>query len=273
CSSDLDEEAAEKLAAIEARASEGEDWERLVEVLMARVEIEGSAPGRAALLRQVAEVFESRIGDLPRAFTALTAALREDPADVGALDRVEKLAADTGAWAELVGELAEVAQEIDDKEVAAGYWARLGRWYHRHLDHLDYAVAAFRESTKLDPSGAEAYRGLAEVYRRQQRWAELADTLSALVEREQSREALLDLYLDLGDLQETQLASTARAMEAYQKAFEVDPDCEDALVALERLYRKGERWGKLARVLERRAELFEAGGDAQRAAATRRELA
>ncbi|HEY8146696.1 MAG TPA: SIR2 family protein [Kofleriaceae bacterium] len=269
----FDDEAAERLAAIEAKATAAEDWERVVEVLMARIETEGSAPGRAALLRQVAEVFEGRIGDLPRAFTALTAALREDPADTGALDRAEKLAEDTGAWAELVGDMAQVAGEIEDKEIASGYWTRLGRWYHRHLDHLDYAVASYREALKLDPTRTEAHRGLSEVFRVQQRWAELADSLAALAEAEKDRAPLLDLLLALGDLNETQLASTAKAIDAYQRAFDLDPDCDDALAALERLYRRDERWGKLARVLERRAEIDEAQGDAQQAAATRRELA
>jgi len=269
----FDDEASERLAAIEANASKAEDWERLVEVLMARIEIEGSAPGRAALLRQVAEIFETRTGDLPRAFTALTAALREDPADTGALDRAEKLAEDTGAWAELVGDMAQVAGEIEDKEIAAGYWSRLGRWYHRKLDHLDYAVASYREAIKLDPARAEAHRGLGEVFRVQQRWSELAESLGALAEREEERGQLIDLLLALGDLHETQLASTAKAIEAYQRAADLDPDCDDALAALERLYRRDERWGKLARVLERRAEIHEEQGEAQAAAATRRELA
>ncbi len=269
----FDDEAPERLSAIEAKATAAEDWERVVEVLMARIETEGSAPGRAALLRQVAEVFEGRIGDLPRAFTALTAALREDPADTGALDRAEKLAEDTGAWAELVGDMAQVAGEIEDKEIASGYWTRIGRWYHRHLDHLDYAVASYREALKLDPSRTEAHKGLSEVFRVQQRWAELADSIAALAEAEKERGPLLDLLLALGDLNETQLASTAKAIEAYQRAFDLDPDCDDALAALERLYRRDERWGKLARVLERRAEIHEEQGETQAAATTRRELA
>ena len=269
----FDDDAAGKIAAIEAKALEAEDWERLVEVLMARVEIEGSAPGRAALLRQVAHVFESRIGDLPRAFTATTAALREDPADPGTVDDAERLAEATGSWAELVGDLAQAAGEIDDRELAAATWTRLGRWYHKQLDHVDYAVASYREAIKLEPGQIGAYRGLAEAYRVSQRWAELAEVLEQEAELESDSGARLDLYLSLGDLHETQLASTARAVDAYQKASDIDPACEDALVALERLVRRQERWGMLARVLERRAELFDAAGEVQRAAAARRELA
>jgi tetratricopeptide (TPR) repeat protein len=268
-----DLEAAEKLASIESRAQAAEDWERLVEVLMARVEVEGSSPVRAGLLRKVADLFETRIGDLPRAFTALTAALREDPGDSDALDHAEKLAEETGGWAELVGDMAQLATDIEDKETAAATWARLGRWYHKKLDHHDYAVAAFREAIKLDPARAEAYAGLAELFRVQQRWAEMAEALAGLAEHEEDEASRSVVYLALGDLHETQLGSTAKATEAYQKAFDLDQDSEEAIDALERLYRKSERWGKLARVLERRAELCEAAGETQRAAVTRHELA
>lgn len=269
----FDEEAAARLDAIEESARRREDWERLVEVLMARIEVEGSAPGRAELLRQVADVYEVRIGDLPRAFTALTAALREDPSDPDALDRAEKLAEDTGGWTELVGDVAQLAAEIEDREVGAGYWTRLGHWYHRKLDHLDYALTAYREAIKLDGSRLDARRGLADLCRQQQRWSELADQLGHMVELEAGASGRIDLLLALGDLSENQLASTAKAIEAYQRAAELDPACEDALVALERLYRREERWSSLAQVLERRAELWEAAGQAARAAATRRELA
>ena len=269
----FDEEAASRLSEIEDAARVAQEWERLVEVLMARVEIEGSAPGRASLLREVADVFESRIGDLPRAFTALTAALREDPSDPDALDRAEKLADDTGGWTELIGDIAQVASEIEDREVAAAYWARLGHWYHKKLDHADYALSAYRESVKLDGSRIDSRRGLAELCRHQQRWSELADQLHNLVELEPTPPARVDLLLALGELHETQLASSAKAAEAYQRAVETDPDCEDALLALERLYRRDERWPLLAGVLERRAELWEAAGLAQRASVARRELA
>ncbi|HKE14808.1 MAG TPA: tetratricopeptide repeat protein [Kofleriaceae bacterium] len=269
----FDEEAAAHLAAIEEASRAGGEWERLVEVLMARVEIEGSAPGRASLLREVADVFETRIGDLPRAFTALSAALREDPSDPDALDRAEKLADDTGGWPELIGDIAQVAGEIEDREVAAGYWARLGSWYHHKLDHVDYALAAYRQAVKLDGSRVDARRGLVELCRQQQRWSELADQLITLVDLEPSASGRIELLLALGELHETQLASSAKAIEAYQRAVDVDPDCDDALAALERLHRKGERWSLLAGVLERRAELWEATGQAQRAVVARRELA
>jgi tetratricopeptide (TPR) repeat protein len=267
------QEARNALAAMTQQARDIGNAERLVEILMSRLELEAAPAARAALLREVAAVFENLVGDLPKAFTALTAALREVPADTTAVDEAERLAAETDGWAELVADVSVVAREIEDRAIAATYWVRLGRWYLEKLHHFDYALASYREALKREPAMLAAHTGVAEVLRKQQRWAELADQLATHLAHETDSSALVDLYLSLGDLQETQLASTSRAVEAYQKAVDLDDRNQDALAAVERLYRRDERWGKLALVLERRAELFEEAGAGSRASALRHELA
>jgi tetratricopeptide (TPR) repeat protein len=266
-------DALDKVDAILTGLRAGDDAEALVEALMMRTEVEPVPARRAALLREVAEVFQDRAGDLPRAFTALSAALREDPGELEILAAAESLAGETDAWAELIGDVAAIAGELDDAALAAVYWTRLGRWYEQRLHHYDYAVAAFREAIKRDRARLDAYTGLEEVFRKQQRWAELADTMATHLEHEPDADHRIDLLLSAGDLYETQLASTARAIEAYQAAMDLADGNDDALVALERLYRRDERWGKLAVVLERRAELFAAGGEIGRANVLRDELA
>ncbi len=212
--------------AMESAAREAGDADRLIEILMSRVELEESHADRADLLRQVAEVFQTLIGDVPRAFTALTAALRENPSDMRAVDEAERLAEEADGWTELVADVSEVAREITDRSVAAAYWQRLGLWYNSKLAHLDYSIAAYREALRLDPAQLEAYAGLEEVYRKQQRWAELAESITAHVELEPDGERQVDLYLALGDLNENQLASTAQATAAYQSAADIDSSCD-----------------------------------------------
>lgn len=267
-----DGEAATALDAIEAQARKDGAADRLVEVLLGRVEHEAEAHERAAMLREVARTFEQEIGDLPRAFTALTAALREDPADEDTVQQAERLAAETDGWGELVADLSAVVPEIEDRRVAAGHFMRLGRWYHEKLRHDDYAIASLREALKLDGRLVAAREQLEELYRKHQRWGDLAEELAAHAELEADGTKKVDVLLALGDLYETQLASTAKAIDAYERALAIDAMSGDALAALERLYRRGERWGKLATVIERRAELFD-GSDPGRAAMYRKELA
>jgi len=268
-----DPEAQSALGQMESKALANRDYERLIELYLSKVELEDSPRGRAALLRKVAGVYEHHIGDLPRAFTALTAAVREDPSDTSALDEAERLAEATDGWTELVADVSAAVADIDDRSAAASYWVRLGQWYDKKLRHLDYAIAAYREAIKLSPTLSEAYDGLVHVLRKQQRWADLADTLSAHVDVCTELGKQVELYLAMGELYETQLASTSKAIESYEMAAELEERTDEALCALERLYRRDERWSKLAQVLESRASFFDAAGDVARAQAVRSELA
>jgi tetratricopeptide (TPR) repeat protein len=266
-------EARDAIDLIERRARDGKDHERVVEVLLGRFEQTEDSIERSTLLREVAGVYETGLGDLRRAFEALTTACALDPASEVAVTEAERLAAATGGWTDLVAEASQIATDVTDPLIQSAWWARLGRWYGEKLDRYDYATPSIKRALELDPTNRVAHAGMTELLRRQGKWAELADALRAHVEVEQFTANKVDLLLALGDLCESQLAATGKAIEAYQAAADLDVGNDDALAALERLYRRDERWGNLAKVLERRAELCEDEGDTGRSAAIRRELA
>ncbi|MBS1119325.1 MAG: Tetratricopeptide 2 repeat protein [Deltaproteobacteria bacterium] len=266
-------EARDALDLIERRARDAKDWDTVIEVLLGRIEHAGDGLNRAMLLRQLAEVYEVGRGDLRRAFEAVTTACQVAPEDNESAQLAERLAAATGGWADLVSEASEIATDATDPKIASLWWARLGGWYSTKLDRPDYATPSLRRALELDGTNTMAFAALAETQRKQSKWAELADTLRAHAEVETNTHTKVDLLLGLGDLCESQLASTAKAIEAYQAAADLDDTSDDALAALERLYRRDERWANLAKVLDRRAEIYEESGDTGRAAALRRELA
>jgi tetratricopeptide (TPR) repeat protein len=268
-------EAKDAVDLIERRARDAGDHERVVEVLLGRIDLTPAedAPQRAALLRQIADAYENGLGDLKRAFEALTTACQIDPSDDASVLAAERLAAATGDWADLVGEASEIATEAHDPAIASKWWGRMGRWYTERLDRYDYAGPSLRRALELDKTNTEAHRAMAELLRKQSKWAELADELRAHVDVEPSDAIKVDLLLSLGDLCESHLAQNAKAIEAYQQAADLDAHNDDALAALERLYRRDERWGALAKVLERRAEMSDDAGDTGRATALRHELA
>lgn len=266
-------EARDALDLIERRAREAKDWETVIEVVLGHIEHAGDGPDRAQLLCQLADVYETGLGDLQRAFEAVTTACQIDPANDAIVQIAERLAAATGGWTGLVTEANTIATEAQDPQLASKWWARLGSWYAAKLDRPDYALPSLRRALELDPRNGPAHTALAEAQRKEQKWADLADTLRAHAEIETDIKLKVELLLDLGDLLENQLAQGAKAIEAYQQAVEADDTSDDALGALERLHRRDERWANLAKVLDRRAELAEETGDSGRAAALRRELA
>ncbi len=268
-----DAEARDAVDAIERAAREARDGERVVEVLLGKLDLESESPDRAGFLREAARVYEELVGDLKRAFEAITAAMHLAPGDDSLVGDAERLAAATGDWVGLVGEASEITTEVSDPKLASRWWGRLGGWYATRLDRYDYALPSLRRALELDGGNLDAHRGLADLLRRQQKWSELADALRAQVEVEADEQHQVDLYLQLGDLCESQLSQTSKALEAYEAAAALGDGNDDALAALERLYRRDERWGNLAKVLERRAEHLDAAGESGRATSVRRELA
>ncbi|NVB81638.1 MAG: tetratricopeptide repeat protein [Kofleriaceae bacterium] len=265
-------EAQDALSLIERNARKAKKWDTVVEVILGRIE-HAEAAERAQELLNLAEVYETEVGDLQRAFEAVTTACQIAPENDAAVARAEKLAAATGGWADLVNEASQIATDATDGKLASKWWGRLGGWYAQKLDRVDYAMPSLRRALELDPQNRNAHHAIAEAFRKQQKWADLADALRAHAEVETDVATKVGLYIDLGDLMETQLASTAKAIESYQAAFDLDENSDDALAALERLYRRDEKWANLAKVLDRRAEIQQEAGDAGRAAAIRRELA
>ncbi len=272
-------EARDALELIERKARADKKWDVVVEVLLGKIE-GAEAAERADALLQLASVYETEIGDLRRAFEAVTTACQVAPDNDDAAVMAERLAGVTGGWADLVAEASEIATEATDPKLASKWWARLGNWYATKLDRADYAMPSLRRALELDSQNRVAYTGLAEAHRKQQKWADLADTLRQHAEIETDVAVKAGLLIGLGDLSENQLASTAKAIEAYELATDFACDVadknaslDDALAALERLYRRDEKWADLAKVLERRAEICEENGDPSRAAAVRSELA
>src|SRR5262249_23286276 len=97
-------DALDHLVTLEKKLRAANDYERLVELCLGKVGVEPDATSRAALLLEVAKLFESEVGDLGKAFTALLAGYKEDPRPE-VWNELERLASATGMWTELLSEL------------------------------------------------------------------------------------------------------------------------------------------------------------------------
>jgi Tfp pilus assembly protein PilF len=266
-----------KLAALEERLVESGDTDRLIELLVGRVEVEAEAPRRAALLRRLSEILEHDKGQMAEAFHFMLAAYKEDPQG-GALDELERLAGTTGQWVELLSALREVINAGHlPLPVRADLWVRIARLYGDKLNHLDYALTSLQEAQKLDITDASTRRQLRELRvdltRRAEKWKDLAEALGQLAAEVAERERRIDLYLEQGDIYETRLSDGVSAAAAFRKALDADERSRDALTALEHLIRRHKNWAELVPLLDKKAKLLHESGDLEGSLNARREAA
>jgi hypothetical protein len=148
--------AMEHLDRMERRLRDERDHDRLIELLLGRVGVEGDAKKRAAMLLELARLFEAEVGDLGKSFTALLAAYKEDPLP-HTWDELERLASATGTWNELLAELTEVVPTLPEDERGAA-WLRIARLYGERLGHIEYALTSVAEAVRLFGSpGSESH--------------------------------------------------------------------------------------------------------------------
>jgi golgin subfamily B member 1 len=232
-------------------------WEKLIELLLARVEFTHESADRVQILQKVAEIYEQEVDDKEGAFVVLQAAFRENYADQTVSGELERLATATNKWNDLLGEYTQVVQSIPDPAIAADLWVKIGRWYGEHLGHLDYAIASEQQALTLAPENTEALENLAGFYRKKSMWSELVATLDKHAELAQEPEKKVELHLAMAELWEGPLGDQAQAVAAYQAALEANPQTMGALDALERLYRRNEQWPDLIEILTKKAGALE----------------
>ncbi len=230
-------------------------WEQLNEVLLERVEYTEDAQERIGILAAVAKVYEEELGNQEHAFVVLQAAFREDYAHEDTARELERLATAAGKWEELLAEYTDYVGglEAETPDDAADLWVKIGRWYGDHLSHVDYAIHSVQQALRIDPQHTGALAALADFQRKRGSWGELIETLGKHAALEERQEKKVDLYLALADLLETQMQDPMQAIQAYQNALVADETCQDALRALERLYRRHQMWEQLIDTLGRLA--------------------
>jgi tetratricopeptide (TPR) repeat protein len=233
------------------------EWEKLADLLMARIEHLDAEQEQVETLQAVARIYEEQMDDPDNAFEVLKVAFSLDYTNEVTAEEFERLASSTNKWNELLAQYSEVVQSIDDVEIKCDLWVKIGRWYGEKLERPDYAIASLQQALQLNNEHTPALAALADFYRLQQQWAELVAVMARHAELEEDPEVLTKLHLGIGELYEDQLQNPNEAIQSYNRALQVDESNLEALEALDRLYRMYQQWEPLVDVLQRKAGLLD----------------
>jgi tetratricopeptide (TPR) repeat protein len=264
---ELDPDAVRGLArSLRALVAKGDARSRpaLADAFSRELEVEEELARRFRLLLEAAALQEAlaeevtgagRTKRLEDAFLAAEEACELEPANADALAAFARVAEKLGRWKELAEATEALAGLVDDKQRAAWMLRRAGKLRAHRLGDAAGAASAFEAAANVDPKDREALEALEPIARElrdKERWLASLRGQLALAPDDPRRAAVA---LRLGELHET-AGDYSRAIEAYVLAREKgkSPQKKDAHQALDRCYRKTERWNDLARVLEARVE-------------------
>jgi tetratricopeptide (TPR) repeat protein len=223
--------AVERAIAKAASSSLDTEGYRVVDLHLTRAEATEESAERAQILRELAENLEQR-NDADRALVVRLAAFSASPLAVD-LDPLLRLARITERWSELPLDTMSALVDINDDESPrrltemAAAWQQVGRVY--------YAADCLERVLLLEPANAHANETLEVFYRSTGEWPVLVDLLGRRANHVAGDRQRAELYREIGQVYERELADDSGALDAWQEAEQLEPGRPEVLEALARL--------------------------------------
>ncbi|MDB4944088.1 MAG: domain protein putative component of TonB system [Labilithrix sp.] len=271
---EVEPEDAEALAKLKELYTKRRAYRQLYDILDAEAR-RTEGPARRALWMEMARMASERLdrgGDAVRLFKQI---LSEDPADLAALDALEKQAERDKDWATVAEALERRAELAPDAASKLAVLQKLGSVFSDRLQEPNGALHVWRRVLELSPGHPKALRilrdsylaigdhdGLTDLYAASSDWEGLAEVLSGAADRAIDVAQKVDLSYRAATIFETHLSSPDRAFRAYERVLSVRPDDRRAAQALVPLYEQEEKWTRLPALYE--TLLAHAGSDEEK---------
>ncbi|EDM78499.1 tetratricopeptide repeat protein [Plesiocystis pacifica SIR-1] len=245
--------AREAVSRLERAARDEGRWDLVAEVLEVRAELSQAEGETVMLLRELAEIAETKLQAPGMALDALGKLVGSVSvnAQLPVVDELLRLGEVTGRWAEVAGQLRGIGARLpklaDQLRVLRG----AAKAYLDQAGDLDSAIAVYEQALELEAENVELLHEAIAAYRKGDFPAELATSLLTVAELETGatrHAALIEAAELLGALGEHE-----GALEASEHVRAEDPDNATALEASERWARELERKDLLASILPQRA--------------------
>ncbi len=207
-------------------------------------------------LLRAAAIREDELGQVDRAVEHYEKVLEIDEEHHGAADALERLFQQTERYEDLASIYRRKARVLPSPADQREQLAKAAAIYEDILDRPSDAMAVHRQVLEVDPDDLESLDRLIELQMRLGRWEELLSTYERKSEVITDGEARKGLFKAIGSVHEDQLDDSERAIEAYQRVLEIDPDDLSALGRLDQLFEKTAQWRDLLQVLERQSDLM-----------------
>ncbi|MEM9069478.1 MAG: tetratricopeptide repeat protein [Myxococcota bacterium] len=256
----LEPEHSESITALQEIYTRQQAWPALFAAFEKELEVVFGDTNQGDILAKMARLASDQLGDHEQAIGLWKRVLDLRGEDPEALNALGNIFAEQQNWAELVEILEREVNTAEDDQLRVRIFADLGRIWYEKLERVRNALDNWERILDIDPSNTDALFHIAEIHRAGNQHHELVDTLHRVIEVGAAtlEDAQLEnVYMQLGHLYNVELQQPMDAVDAYNKALDINPRNFDAMDALEHIHRGEEMWEDAIVVMQKRAEAFD----------------
>jgi golgin subfamily B member 1 len=241
--------------ALESMYTEADDWEALVDVLGDAADKNSDPKVKVDLSFRAARVFEDKIGEPQRAFRNYERILSVEPNNLKAARALIPIYEREEKWGRLVGALEVVLKALSPKKHKERL-EYLGRIRKIALENLRDGELAFRYASEAfaeAPSEPSVIEGLEKATESAGDYNRLIEIFLARASDAEQTEAMA-LRRRVAMLAVDRISRIDLAVTQWQAILKSQPEDEEAIAVLDRVYRAGQRNDDLRSLLIHRLE-------------------
>ena len=247
------------LARLEGILERGSDHARLVEVLGQHAAVTSNTDEKVPLVRQMAEIYQNKLGDLQSAAQRWEEVARLDPGDVSALQALATIYTESEKLPELTRVLdLQVERLSGEPAQQAECVRRLALLSEGPLQDMPRAQKYWETLVELAPTDDEGLEALSRIYENDGDWATLIGILERRVTLAKEPARAAELALMRAAVLDERLHNPSEAAQVLEHVItELDPRNLTANARLRALYERAVDWERVVKVAERQLFLIE----------------
>jgi tetratricopeptide (TPR) repeat protein len=233
---------------------QADDWQKLVDVARHRYEIAATPNEKVQVLRDTAKLLEQRGQDQSRAFDCLREAFVIDPDDADTLEELDRLALATARWDDLADAYERGISKLEgigQRELLEA----LAKLHDKRRDDPRRALQAWERVFALDESEPRPLDEMDELAILLSDWNTLVRVLAKRAELTNDDEERARLWRRIGETRRDMLEDQQGAVDAYERALELEPDSAGTLDRLISLYEERSDAARLVDLYRKRVKL------------------
>lgn len=232
------------LDALERLYTAGQQWSELIEILGRKAKNIDDTDKVVVLKRRIGELYDQRLNDPVKAIVSHKEILEIDPVNLRAMRALEELYSKTQQNENYLRILDLQLDVVNTDDERISLFERLAAAFENLFRKIDKAAESFEKVLSINERHEPSLKQLERLYRMQKQWAELVDTYRRHIMAVGESNERMNLYALMGEVYENEIKDLDRAIESYSDILSVDPNHQNALIALGRLYEKVEDWNR-----------------------------